>query len=267
VKRALTLLTAAVLGAGLLPARATTAPTLTLTQQAKKADVIVRATLGLAKSVKEGDVTWMVYPLTVTETVAGDTASLPQTEGKPALYVLAGLEDGPVLRTGQEAFFLLYARRLDSPIVGFTQGVYPIENGRVTRLGTSAVADAGSTASTVATPGATVSGSSNTASPGSVGATTASTSTATNTTTTSTSTAGSGATSPAGPSGTASGTGAGTASSTTTPSPSGASAPGVTGPGTAPGTVVSPPAPTPAADPLGDPAKFRDALRAAREAK
>lgn len=242
MKRALTLLTAAVLGAGLLSARATTAPTLTLTQQAKKADVIVRATVGTPKSVKEGEVTWMVYPLTVTETIAGDTASLPQSEGKPALYVLAGLEDGPTLRTGQEAFFLLYARRLDSPLVGFTQGLYPIENGRVTRTGTPAPAV------TEASPAAP--GSSTPASPGSVGA-----SPATTTTTTSTAGTGSSAASPA---------------TTAQPgSPTGSGAAGAASPGAAPGTVVSSPAPTPApaADPLGDPAKFRDALRAAREAK
>lgn len=247
MKRALILLTAAVLGAGVPAAGATTAPALTLTQQARKADVIVRASLGTPKSLKEGEVTWVVYPLTVTETIAGDTASLPQTEGKPALYILSGLEDGPVLRAGQEAFFLLYTRRLDSPIVGFTQGVYPLENGRVTRTGppvpgiTEALAAA--------------SGSSTPASPGSVGASPA-------TNTTATSSAGSSAVGTGG-------TGTGTTSSPTTPPASGASAPGAASPGAAPGTVVGPAAPTPApaADPLGDPAKFRDALRAAREAK
>ncbi|WP_034385113.1 hypothetical protein [Deinococcus sp. YIM 77859] len=138
MRRALTLLTALVLGGASPGAQATYVPLLTLTQQAKRADVIVRATLGPPTRVKEGEVTWLVYPLTVVETIAGDPASLPQLEGKPALYMLAGVEDLPELRAGQEAFWLLYSRRMDSPIVGFSQGVYPIENGRVTRLGETA---------------------------------------------------------------------------------------------------------------------------------
>lgn len=136
-----TLLAALALGAACPAAQATSAPPLTLMQQAKKAEVIVRATPGTPTRLKEGEVTWLVYPLTISETVAGDAASLPQLEGKPALYLLAGVEDLPELRPGQEAFLLLYSGRMDSPIVGFSQGVYPIENGRVTRLGETPEAD------------------------------------------------------------------------------------------------------------------------------
>lgn len=129
------LLLSAALWTGLLsasPAGATTAPPLTLTQQARKADVIVRATLGAAQSVKEGDVTYLAYPLTIAETIAGDAASLPQNEGKPALFFLQGLSDLPEVRAGQEVIALLYARKLDSPVVGFNQGLYIITGGALT---------------------------------------------------------------------------------------------------------------------------------------
>lgn len=130
-RRALTALLAAVLGAASLPAQATTAPPLTLAQQAKKAEVIVRVTLGEAKTVKDGDVTYAVYPLDVAEVIAGDPATLPQYEGKPALFVLQGTQDLPAFVAGQEAVALLYARRLDSPLVGFSQGWYPVAGGKV----------------------------------------------------------------------------------------------------------------------------------------
>lgn len=115
------------------PAQATTAPALTLTQQAKKADVIIRATVGTPTTVTEGSVNYTVYPLTVTETIAGDAATLPQNEGKPALFFLQNLSDLPTLNNGQDIIALLYARRLDSPLVGFNQGLYLIVNGQVTR--------------------------------------------------------------------------------------------------------------------------------------
>lgn len=114
-----------------MPAGATSAPTLTLAQLAKKADVVVRATLGAAVAVTEGGVAYQVYPLTVAETLAGDAASLPQYQGRPALYVMQGLADLPSLSAGQDVIALLYARRLDSPLVGFNQGLYVIASGKV----------------------------------------------------------------------------------------------------------------------------------------
>ncbi|GHF52550.1 hypothetical protein HNQ07_003185 [Deinococcus metalli] len=115
-----------------VPAGATTAPTLTFAQQAKKAEVIVRATLGTAATVTEGGAAYTVYPLTVAETLTGDAGTLPQYQGRPALYVLQGLADLPTLTAGQEVVALLYARRLDSPVVGFNQGLYPVSSGKVT---------------------------------------------------------------------------------------------------------------------------------------
>lgn len=112
-------------------AGATTAPPLTLAQQVKKAEVIVRGTLGPAVSVKEGEVTYLAYPLTVAETISGDAARLPQNDGKPALFFLQGLADVPELKSGQEVFALLYTRKQDSPLVGFNQGLYPVIDGKV----------------------------------------------------------------------------------------------------------------------------------------
>lgn len=114
---------------GLGAAQATAAPTLSLEQQARKAEVIVRATLGPPAEVRDGDVTYVAYPLTVTETIAGDPASLPRQAGAPALLFLKGLADLPDLRAGQDVIALLYSARLDSPLVGFNQGLYPVVNG------------------------------------------------------------------------------------------------------------------------------------------
>jgi len=263
VRPALTLLAALALS-GAPFAGATTAPPLTLTQQAKKADVIVRASLGTAVSVQEGGVTWTVYPLTVTETIAGDPASLPQRDGKPALYLLTGVEGLPELRAGQEAFLLLYNRRLDSPVVGFTQGFYPIENGRVTRPG--AATPATNASAGTAPAGTTTAAASGTAATGTTGAAAGTPGAATPGTaapgTPGTGTAGTGT--PAAP-GAATGGAAGTATAPATPA---TTAPGATtSPATtAPAPAAATPAPTDP-DPIEtDPAKFRDALRAARGA-
>jgi hypothetical protein len=93
--------------------------------------VIVRASLGPAATVTEAGVTYTVYPLTVTETLTGDAGGLPQYQGRPALYVLQGLADVPALSAGQDVVALLYARRLDSPFVGFNQGLYPLTGTKV----------------------------------------------------------------------------------------------------------------------------------------
>ncbi|MFN4252399.1 hypothetical protein [Deinococcus sp.] len=114
---------------GLGAAQATVAPTLSLEQQARRAEVIVRATLGSPVDVRDGDVTYVAYPLTVTETIAGDPATLPRHEGAPALLFLKGASDLPQLRAGQDVIALLYSARMDSPVVGFNQGLYPVVNG------------------------------------------------------------------------------------------------------------------------------------------
>lgn len=149
-------------GAG---AGATAVTPLTLAQQAQKAEVIVRATLGTPTTDKEGDVTYTVYPLTVTETIAGDAASLPQHMGQPALFFLQGVQDLPALSGGQEVFALLYARKADSPLVGFNQGLYPVTNGAVSvsPTGVAATGTGAGTSTTSPTSGTTASGSAATA--------------------------------------------------------------------------------------------------------
>ena len=116
--------------------QATTASPLTLEQQARKADVIVQATIGTPTTVTEGGQAYSVYPLKVSETLAGDAAQLPGGQGGcgPALYVLSGMELAPVFQSGQEAVLLLYRGRLDSPLVGFNQGAFLISNGLVSVL-------------------------------------------------------------------------------------------------------------------------------------
>lgn len=123
------LFTLAVLALGLV--QATSVPKLSLTDQAKKAQIIVRATIGQPTNAKEGDVTYLVYPLTVKETVVGDAANLPQVDGKPALFMLQGTQDLPKITAGQEAILLLYSGKMDSPVVGFNQGFYPIAEGKL----------------------------------------------------------------------------------------------------------------------------------------
>lgn len=132
MRRGLLLAALLATAAGITTAGATTAPPLTLAQQVGKAEVIVRGTLGPAVSVREGEVTYLAYPLTVAETIAGDAARLPQNDGKPALFFLQGLADLPNLKSGQEVFALLYTRKQDSPLVGFNQGLYPVTDGKVT---------------------------------------------------------------------------------------------------------------------------------------
>ncbi|GGQ95290.1 hypothetical protein [Deinococcus ruber] len=111
--------------------RATTFSPLTLQQQAKKADVIVQATIGTPTTATEDGLTYAVYPLKVSSTLAGDPAQLPQASGGPALYILAGLDAAPVFLAGQEAILLLYKGRLDCPLVGWNQGVYWLINGQI----------------------------------------------------------------------------------------------------------------------------------------
>ncbi|MCY1702469.1 hypothetical protein [Deinococcus sp. SL84] len=132
--------------------QAAVAPDLSLEQQARRADLIVRGSLGTPQTVTESSVTWRVYPLTLTETVAGDAGRLPRQAEQPALYVWSEAGDLPQWRTGQDAFFLLYTARLDSPLVGYNQGYYPVVDGKVELPGQSAPAPQTPATPTPATP-------------------------------------------------------------------------------------------------------------------
>ncbi|UQN05933.1 hypothetical protein [Deinococcus sp. QL22] len=283
-------LTAALLS--LNPVQASTFTALTLTQQAKKAQVIVRVTVGAPTTTQTGSgptaVSWVNYPLTVTETIAGDVASLPVREGKPTLMFLAGLQNVPTLNSGQDVFLLLYTGTQDSPLVGFNQGAYPVVNGRVTRwneaaaFGTEAptptvtpipaTSPTTKTTTNTGTSAATPSTPAGTAAPATTppvdGATAAVSNPVTPSPTPTTGTA-------TAPATTATGTTTPPAAAATPVNPAPASSTASSATAT-PVTLAIPPTPstpaatvtpTPAANPNAferDPAKFRDQLRAAR---
>lgn len=296
-------LTAALLT--LNPVQASTFTPLTLTQQAKKAQVIVRATVGAPTTTQTGSgptaVSWINYPLTITETIAGDVASLPVREGKPTLMFLAGLQDVPALNAGQDVFLLLYTGTQDSPLVGFNQGAYPVVSGRVTRWNEAATAavfgieapaptvtpppatnattntttNAGASAATPGTPAGTAATPPAATPPATTppvdGATAAVSNPVTPSPTPPVPSATPPATLPATP-GTTATAPAGTATATTPVNPAPVSTTAAVTPVT-PATSPTPLAPaatvtlTPAANPDAferDPAKFRDQLRAAR---
>lgn len=125
-----TLISLAALGL-MASAQAATVKPLNLQQQAKKADIIVRATLGPREVVKLRSLVFDVYPLKVEETVVGTAATIPQHKGKPALFILKGTQDLPAFAPNQEAYILLYTKIFASPLVGFNQGYYPINDGKV----------------------------------------------------------------------------------------------------------------------------------------
>lgn len=123
------LLPAALLLAGV--AHATDAPPLDPKTLAQKAEVIVQATVAeVSRQERDGE-TWTVYRLKVSEVVTGAVADLPKLGEDPALWVLEGLENAPTLKANDEAVLLLYRKLLDSPVVGGTQGLYRVVNGKV----------------------------------------------------------------------------------------------------------------------------------------
>lgn len=122
--------------AALGTAGATVVKPLSLPEQAKKAEVIIQAKVGAVYTQQLGGVLWNVYTLDVRRTLVGNVRELSQQDGQPALWVLYGVDDAPVFRTGEEAVLLLYRTQaergpFDSPVVGFNQGVYRIRNGQI----------------------------------------------------------------------------------------------------------------------------------------
>ena len=89
----------------------------------------MRATLDAPSSVQESGQTWTVYPLEIQETLAGDAQSLPKYQNKPSVWLLGGIDAGPSLPPSGEVMLLLYKSRFDSPLVGFTQGLYSVQAG------------------------------------------------------------------------------------------------------------------------------------------
>jgi len=126
-------------------AQATTLVPLTLSQQIKKADLVLYVRiLGVVqenRTLGKETLPWQVYTLEVLESLVGDASALPQKDGKPTLSVLGGadltLEGAPALKAplnkdpGGEYILMLYKGSFDSPFVGFNQGVYPAVSGKV----------------------------------------------------------------------------------------------------------------------------------------
>lgn len=123
---------AALTAALVAPALATTVKTLTLAEQAKKADVIVHARISDVTTQTRDGVIWTAYRLAITETVTGDPSVLPSVENDPSVWVMAGLTDAPTFSVNDELIVLLYRGTFDSPVVGFNQGVYRIQGGKIT---------------------------------------------------------------------------------------------------------------------------------------
>ncbi|MBB6096769.1 hypothetical protein HNR42_000181 [Deinobacterium chartae] len=123
-------------------AHATTVLPLSLQEQAKRAEIIVHARISAVSDETRGDLPWRVYVLDVKEIIAGDPKELPQVSGAPSFAILGGnlsgqnvtLEGAPVLSAESEYILMLYKTPYDNPIVGFNQGVYFIQNGRVSPL-------------------------------------------------------------------------------------------------------------------------------------
>ena len=126
-------------------AQATTLVPLTLSQQIKKADLVlyvrILSVVQENRTLGKETLPWQVYTLEVLESLVGDASALPQKDGKPTLSVLGGadftLEGAPTLTApankdpGGEYILMLYKGSFDSPFVGFNQGVYPTLSGKV----------------------------------------------------------------------------------------------------------------------------------------
>jgi hypothetical protein len=76
-----------------------------------------------------------VYTLTVRQYLRGESTGLPKRGEDSSIAILGGgnvrLEGAPAFKVGEEWVLLLYAKAYDSPIVGFRQGAYRLDNNRV----------------------------------------------------------------------------------------------------------------------------------------
>lgn len=140
---------------------ATTITPLELSQQVKKADLILHIKIKLIDKEVENlsDLPWQTYAFEVVETLLGDPKTLPpsdneKSQGLPTFSILGGgdliLEGAPILKPfneekGQEwsgeYIIMLYkplssdlGKSYDDPIVGFNQGIYLVQNNAVSTL-------------------------------------------------------------------------------------------------------------------------------------
>jgi hypothetical protein len=111
---------------------ATTLKTVPLLEQIRKADTIVHGNItGIRVEERRGK-PWTVYTLNLKKTIKGKL--------EPATVAILGgefdgktykLEHAPSFKRDDELFLFLYDKAFDSPIVGFNQGIYRVQNDRV----------------------------------------------------------------------------------------------------------------------------------------
>jgi hypothetical protein len=134
----------ALIGTGLNTSLATVINALTLEQQVEKAQIIVH-TIITASEVQNraNNKTWTAYALEPKKFVRGSSAELIKlniaNKSVPSLSIYGGanikLEGAPTFKAGDELVLLMYTKAYDNPIVGFNQGAYRVNGGKVTTLG------------------------------------------------------------------------------------------------------------------------------------
>ena len=135
------LLTIVLLALGV--AFATTYNALSLEEQVQKAQVIVHASIvGSSVDTTRGKLPWTVYTLEAKRFLRGSTADLQVKQGDKTVTgfsVLGGnnvwLEGAPTFKAGDEVVLLLYTKNYDSPFVGFRQGAYYVNAGKIVDAG------------------------------------------------------------------------------------------------------------------------------------
>ena len=126
---------------------ATTYNALTLEEQVQKAQVVVHASITAATvDTSRGRLPWTVYAIEAKRYLRGSNADLQAKLGDKTVTgfgVLGGnnvrLEGAPTFKPGDEVVLLLYTRPYDSPIVGFRQGAYYVNAGKIVDAGGKAV--------------------------------------------------------------------------------------------------------------------------------
>ena len=133
----ITLLT--LLGSGF----ATVINALTLEQQVEKAQIIMHTLITTSEvQNRANNKTWTAYALEPKKFIRGSSAELTKVnianKSVPSLSIYGGanikLEGAPGFKAGDELVLLLYTKAYDNPIVGFNQGAYRVNSGKVTTL-------------------------------------------------------------------------------------------------------------------------------------
>lgn len=116
-------------------AQATTVSVVSFEDQIKKADVIVHVRIVDVKTIQNKNFPWQQYTLSVRDTLKGEASLLPQVGSAPSFIVLGGdtwtMEGAPMFKKDEEWVLFLYKTQYDSPIVGFNQGMYRVQDSRV----------------------------------------------------------------------------------------------------------------------------------------